>query len=203
MAIEFPQTQEEHARILANHMPSGYAWDNKHLPDSTLGKFILALSVEFYELEVLLGNFTVEMDVNQTSQLLPEWEKSVGIPDPCFGRAEDLTERRRDVLYKLNNYLGVQTLQDFLRILDIFGVAGTIANGNASGVFPLKFPIRFFGSKEEATHTIIVDFNQKREVFELPYPLPFTSSVNDVIICVLRSLRPANVQIIFTFSGTT
>ena len=167
-----------------------------------MGKLIFALGLEFYRMEVLLGNMLTEMDVNQTSELLLEWEASVGIPDPCFGRFDDTQARRDAVLNKLSNYAGVQTLEDFERILTIFGVTGMVRGALESAVFPMEFPIRFFDTKVVATHTIIVDLARRRETFPFSdrFPIPFTRQINSVIICVLRTLRPANVQILFNFT---
>lgn len=202
MVSMIPNTEETHGILLGKHMPDGRAWANKRNPASNMGKMVFALSVEFFRMELLLDNILTEMDVRQTSDLLLEWEESVGIPDPCFGVFETLEERRQAVINKLSNYAGVQTLADFQRVIDLFGVTGTIVNGNSVGVFPLRFPIRFFTNRSDAVHTLIVDLAQRRETFPFSefFPIPFTSVINDVIICVLNTLKPANVRLLFRFT---
>lgn len=176
-------------------------WFAKFDRSTNLGKLVFALGMEFYRLELLLDNVATEFDVNQTVQLIEEWEESVGIPDPCFGQGETLEERREFVLLKLTNYNGVQTEADFLRVINLFGRTAEIRLISPNAVFPQTFPIIFSPTVAAATHTMIVDFAGAREVFPLPFPLPFESVITGVVECLLRTLRPANVDLIFTYGN--
>ena len=206
-----PYSVDENALLLAAHLPIGRAWQRGFSPDSNLGKFLRGLAAEFYRYEVLADHISKEMDINQTNDLLIEWEKSVGIPDSCFIQLDTKTiaERRNAILQKFSNFGGVQVAEDFERVALSFGITCDVYGG-ASGsgfMFPLSFPIHFttsFGSYLEATNTIIVEITgtyTTSYTFALPFPIPFSSGPQTFLQCIFRKLAPANVEVEVVFSG--
>jgi len=201
-SIDFsPRTVETQAQILASHLPDGYAWANKSNSDSTIGKLIIGLAFEYFRLSLLIEDAINELDARQTEKLLREWEQSVGIPDDCFKSGEDLETARRLVLLKLTEFSGIQTANDFVRLANTLGFTAIVTNGMENGVFPMTFPIRFFADKKAASHTIFVDLADRREVFALPVPIPFTAGLTGIIECLFRKLAPANCEIIFRYGA--
>lgn len=206
-----PYSVDENALLLAAHLPIGRAWERGFSPDSNIGKFLRGLAAEFYRLEVLSSDIVREMDINQTNDLLVEWEKSVGIPDQCFHSLDTKTidERRDAVWQKLSKFGGVQTSDDFVRVAAAFGITCDVYGG-ASGwgfAFPLSFPIHFtmsFSSYLEASHTIIIEITgtyTSSDTFALPFPIPFSSGPVDFLQCIFRKLAPANVEVLVIYSG--
>lgn len=62
-------------------LPRGLAWpriDGASLPD-----VVGAASAEFARVEASTDVYRTEMDPSQTSALLPEWERALGLPDAC------------------------------------------------------------------------------------------------------------------------
>lgn len=174
-----PGTQEDHAFMLAKHMPVGRAWSNAFNPDSEMGKLIKGLAIEYYRLSVVTQKISTEMDINQTTDLITEWEKSVAIPDDCFTNIGSIEQRRLQVREKFANFGGVQTVADFERVAAVFGITATVEAG-------------------AATHTIEVTIiSPIGELFPLDFPFPFGSSGEAFLQCLFDVLAPANVQVIF------
>lgn len=190
------QTQQ---RMLARHLPQGKVWENKFNTDSNLGKLLLGLASEYYRLSLLIEDVLDETDINQTNQLITEWQESVGIPCDCISSEGDLEDQRRDVLLKLTNFGGIQTAEDFVDLAALYGFSAIVSNGYGRGVFPLDFRLSFFGDLKAAVHTIIVNLAERREVFPLDFPIQFTSSVTGIVECLFRKLAPANCQLIFFY----
>ena len=205
-----PYSVDENALLLAAHLPIGRAWERGFSPDSNLGKFLRGLAAEFYRLEVLSSDIVREMDINQTNDLLIEWEKSVGIPDQCFHSLDTKTiEERRDAVYlKFSKFGGVQTAEDFVRVGAAFGIDLEVFYGAAGGGigFPMTFPTVFvsYADYTEESHTIIVVITgtyTTSDTFALPFPIPFSSGPVDFLQCIFRKLAPANVEVIVLYSG--
>jgi len=202
MTIDFSAKDVEYQqRILAGHLPEGDVWQNKYDLETDLGKLLLGLATEYFRVSLLIEDTMREVDVNQTNQLIREWQVSVGIPDDCLDAGGTLEEQRRNILLKLTNFGGIQTAQDFVDLAALFGFTAIVSNGTQRGVFPMLFPIRFFDNRKTAVHTIIVDLEGRRDVFPLSFPIPFTSNITGLIECLFLELRPANCQIIFEYGA--
>lgn len=200
MSINFsPQDKNTQHRMLARHLPDGKVWENKFNSNSTLGKLLLGLASEYFRLSLLIENTLDEMDINQTTQLITEWQESVGIPCDCLSASGDIEDQRRDVLLKLTNFGGIQTAEDFENLALLYGYIASISNGYVRGTFALGFPIMFFDSRKTAVHTIIVDIEENKAVFPLSFPIPFTSNVAGIIECLFNKLAPANCQVVFRY----
>ena len=104
-----PVSIEKHHLLLAKHLPEGKLWKNAFDPDDDFGKLFLGLCIEFLRFQVLTDTVFDEMDINQTDQLLIDWEKSVGLPDSCFNTNKSNEERRKQVLQKFSKFEGVQS----------------------------------------------------------------------------------------------
>ncbi len=195
-----PRNQAFQALMLAKNMPTGKYWEACFDPDKNIGKFIAGLAVEYYRLSVLIKEVDTEMDINQTSDLILEWEKSVGIPNECFSSNTTLSTRRLQVLQMFSNFGGVQKAEDFVRVAAIFGFEITVTPASIGSGFPLIFPILFVGDDLTIHHTILVEFvggTIADDFFPLTFPIPFGSGGQAFLQCIFDVLAPANVQVTF------
>ena len=188
-----PTPRNQQGLRIVQFLPTGKAWDAATDTDRNMGKFFRGLGVEFYRLELLLQTLNREGDINQTVQLIREWETAVGIPDDCFGISADIATRRKQVLIKLRN-IRIQTVQDYIDLAAEFGT--TIQ------VFP-GVPTGFGGTTKEKKFSITIDLPSDAggQVFPFndKFPIPFTSQINSSLQCLFDKVKPANVRIVYRF----
>jgi uncharacterized protein YmfQ (DUF2313 family) len=204
-----PQDTKTQALLLAKHLPMGKLWQAAFDGNRVMGKLIQGLAIEFFRLEVIYQTLYREMDINQTTELIAEWEESVGIPDECFGIDVTIEERRIQVREKFSNFGGVQLAEDFVRVGAVFGFELTVTSGKAGSPtpieFPITFPLGFSVSSKEAKHTMYVNINNDlsgSDVFPLTFPIPFASGAQTFLQCIFDFLAAANVKVIITTEGS-
>ena len=193
-----PLEAERQGALLSAHFPTGRVWDAKDQTGTNFFNLLLGFGAEIFRLETAIEALSNELDINQTEQLITEWEKSVGIPDSCFSIGNTLEERRDQVLSKIAG-LGVQTKGDFEQLALSFGTTVVVTAGADLMIFPLGFPIIFAPTPKDVRFTMVVDFEKEPFVFPLDFPIQFVNAINGLIQCIFSKLRPATVQLIFRY----
>ncbi len=191
----FDANEDKQHHLLAKHLPDGRLWDAKYIVSTKLGMLVNALSKEFNRFQLLIKRVWDEFGINTASEMIGEWETSVGIPCSCFETSETLPVRRKQVLNKFNNFGGVQLAEDFARVALDFGFEVNIFPGDS----------KLSGTSKENKHTIVVELLQlppSSSLFPLPFPLPFSSGGATNLQCILDMLAPANVLIDIYEQGT-
>lgn len=199
----FKDDEQKSINILAQHLPSGAAWEAKNRPDSNFYKILRGLVRELARIEAQIQEVADEFDVTKTTNLIDEWESSVGIPDTCFSNSLTLEERRTNVLLKIGRLNGTVTNQDFVDVAEILGFDVQVQPGSSYALFPLNFPVPLFGSATEARFTLRVQVNNAPPpgVFPIPFPLPFTEEGSNLLECVFNILKPAVSIVTFVYVG--
>jgi len=189
-------TNKQHANSLAAYLPSGKLFQAAMVSTTNFRKFIEGLADELQLGEGYLKAYQDEYDVRTTTQLINQWESALGIPDDCFSGTGSLSERRRDALAKLGS-LGVQTAKDFEDLALIFGINANVFSGVGIGGFPLTLPFPLIGDTI-AKFTIVVQYSViGGSKFTLTLPFTLGDDSVDIMQCLFRKLKPANVQILF------
>jgi uncharacterized protein YmfQ (DUF2313 family) len=80
-------------------VPTGDAWTRD--PRSTWDKLLAGMSSWRGRVEVRADDVLRESDPRSTSELLPEWEEAVGLPDECLPVPASIAERRALVASRL------------------------------------------------------------------------------------------------------
>jgi uncharacterized protein YmfQ (DUF2313 family) len=123
--IELPQdkhvrrTASDYASAFAALLPSGPAWPRE--PETVLQTTLLGLSQIWGETDA--GTISVdgraadlletEADPRATVQMLSDWERAFGLPDPCMAEVIDITERRILLVQKMT-LVGAQSRAFFI-----------------------------------------------------------------------------------------
>ena len=81
----------------------------------------------------------VESDPRYTFEMLPDWERALGLPDPCVSRTLTLPERRQALVNKLTT-LGGQSRQFFVDTAAALGYTIAIREFR-----PFQFGLSSFG----------------------------------------------------------
>ncbi|UHG95291.1 YmfQ family protein [Pseudomonas sp. 7-41] len=80
-------------------LPAGPAWDPELVPE--LEKILLGVSQELARIDVRAFDLINEMDPLGVNELVPEWERVMGLPDPCMGDSPAFEDRRLAVRQRL------------------------------------------------------------------------------------------------------
>ena len=107
-----PITNDQQTSLLAQCLPQGRAWNAKGDAETNLYKVLKSIATEINSLEAKIYEMVTEWNINNTTNLISEWETAVGIPDECRSRAEAIATRRADVLTKLRK-VPITTIADY------------------------------------------------------------------------------------------
>lgn len=198
-----PQPIEDQVDLVSRHLPVGRVWDRSFDTGSNLHNVLLGLSSEFFRIELLFKIIAGELDILQATDLISEWEMSVGLADQCMNVEQPIETRRAQVLQKFSNLGGVQTKEDFERVAAIFGYDITIISAAPGNTFPMTFPFRLFDSGAGAHHTMVVELPEElsdAKFFPYPFPLEFSEGSLSFLECIFNQLAPANVKVLFRVS---
>ncbi|MEM7523612.1 MAG: putative phage tail protein [Pseudomonadota bacterium] len=195
MSIFTAPSQDETARQLADHLPTGRLWARKHREGSKINGLIRGCATAFNRVQQQIETLANEFHVPLSVDLLPEWEASVGLPDECLRDLETLAERREAVIQRLRK-VPIVTREEYRTLLEeLTGLEIRVIPGAQIEVFPLEFPITFSGTS--ARFKLYIEFPEKRTGFRYDFPVPFGGFRSDIAECVLKRISPSNVFIYF------
>ena len=179
---------------LADHMPSGDAWAAKLIEDSDLHSQMHGTSKPFNMTQGRIEDLTREFDINQTVELVTDWETSVGLPDICLGPVSDIDERRDLIIERLSK-TPVTTLAQQQAFIDrLFPGLGVILIPGAE-FFSFEYDIEMFFMGDVNEKFIIVALIPPQEpFFEFDFEFNLTGGIDQTQLqCVLDRISPANV----------
>ncbi|MEE4149779.1 YmfQ family protein [Pseudomonas viridiflava] len=93
------RTAEHYAEQLQALLPPGPAWDPERVPE--VQQLIAGLSHEFARIDGRAFDLLNEMDPATVSELIPDWERVMNLPDPCLGLKPLFEDRRLSVRQRL------------------------------------------------------------------------------------------------------
>ena len=93
------RTAEHYAEQLQALLPPGPAWDPERVPE--VQQLIAGLSHEFARIDGRAFDLLNEMGPASVSELVPDWERVMNLPDPCLGLKPLFEDRRLSVRQRL------------------------------------------------------------------------------------------------------
>ncbi|SLN77628.1 YmfQ family protein [Oceanibacterium hippocampi] len=90
---------DAYARMLRRLLPEGLAWPAA--PDSVLGQLLAGLAGGLARVHNRGVDLAEEALPTATRELLPDWERVAGLPDPCTPAGSTAEERRLALLARL------------------------------------------------------------------------------------------------------
>lgn len=192
-------TAADFAASFAGHKPVGAVWPREaDTDDARTDAALMPTYVRSWRSIVAL---IADAFPATTARLLPEWEASLGLPDPCAGPDATLALRRAHVVARLTQSLG-PTLTDLTAFAAALGTPITITEFR-----PARFPVRFggtFGGPAWA-HAWMVSapgLAINRWKFGVQkFGDPFTRWTDLLLICELRRIKPAHTALLFDYGG--
>lgn len=92
---------DDFRKAILQLMPQGPAWSRA--PDSLASLLAGAWASGFARNTMRAENLLIDAFPSSTIELLPEWEASLGLPDPCAGEGATLAQRRSQVVARISD----------------------------------------------------------------------------------------------------
>lgn len=116
---------EDYAEAMQALLPLGQAWPRHN--DSVLMQLVRGLTRIWGDFEVRASKLLeVESDPRITMELLPDWERNWGLPDPCYSQPLTLGERQHELVMRMT-MLGAQSREFFIGVAASIGYTITIS----------------------------------------------------------------------------
>ncbi len=189
--------EAEFLASLQNLLPPGKAWTRD--AGMVLTDLLTAFAAGWARIHSRARELLVEAFPDTTEELLPEWEASLGLPDPCAGPLPSVSLRRAQVVERLTNP-GGQSVPYFIRFALALGYEITITEFAAYTVGrPIGVPI--YG--EAWSHAWEVSAPE----FTVHYFLAGVDTAgtplaywNDTILaCEMQRIKPGQTFLFFTY----
>jgi uncharacterized protein YmfQ (DUF2313 family) len=198
MTIEVDTPQ--FAQLLSNLSPTGDLWSTE--TDTVRMQWLAAFAATFQRLNDRANFLVVDAFPATTEELLPEWEASLGLPDPCSGPDPTIAERQAHVVARLTQSNGpsIPSLTAFAAALG-YTITITEFAPARSGLLragqPLYGTAWAFAWQVNAPAITITYFqageNRAGDALE--------TYGNLVLVCELKRIAPAHTIPIFSFGG--
>ena len=192
-------SQDEYRDALAALLPTGLAWPRE--PQSVLMQFLASLAAEFTRLDGRAAQLLAETDPASTTELLQDWERVVGLPDPCVTQVQTIAERRQALEGRLTA-VGGQSRRFFVELASRLGYSITIdefpsaAAATAAGIS--------YSGDEWAN---IWRVNVPTSVAITPFRVsagaagePLRAWSNEVLECQFNRYKPAHTRVLFAYA---
>ena len=200
---------EDYAQAFARLLPTGEAWSRD--PASTLMQLVRGQAeiwggvVDPRAADLL----QIETDPRYTLQLLAEWERAYGLPDPCIPVVQTLTERRAALAQKIAMQ-GGQSRAFFIGVAASLGYAITIKEYRAAQfglssfgglrgrlnppAFRFVWTVTVLGNRLTRARFGVTSFGRD--------PLLAIRRAED-LECIFRRLKPAHTLLFFAYGAPT
>ncbi|MFY4008407.1 DUF2313 domain-containing protein [Achromobacter denitrificans] len=184
-------------RAFMSLLPRGRVWSRD--VSSVQSRALLGLVTIYEDSTARANQLLVDAFPGSTYELLPEWELTLGLPDPCAGPAPTIQARRAQVVARLTA-TGGQSIPYFTGLAKSLGYEVTVTQ-----FMPSRFGKRFgtpFGGVDWA-HAWQINaptFTVNRLRFGDSFGSPFSYWTNNVLQCELQSVKPAHTVLNFSYS---
>lgn len=178
-------TAEQYLRQLQALLPTGAAWTRE--PAAELTKLLRGLAEELARIDQRAEQLLSEADPRTTTEMIDEWERSLGLPDPCTGPLATLQERRAAVTAKLTA-IGQQSPAYFIALAATLGFSVTIDEQVDADPFKWRVnapteTIRSFRAGQSTAGEALRTWG------------------NALLECAISRLSPAHTQVVFGYGG--
>lgn len=192
-------TAEQFQQAFLDLLPRGPVWPKDS--DANLVKTVAALMPSAERVASRASNLVQDGFPSTTLELLPEWEASVGLPDPCQGEAPSIEARRSQVVARFAN-TGGQSVAYLIGYAANLGYPITIKEyaPSRAGVMRAGTAVTAEGSQ----FAIVVN----SALYNLRYFRAGSNTAgealstwgNAVLECELTEIKPAHCVMVFTYT---
>lgn len=178
-------------------LPRGRVWSRD--PSSVQNQALLGLNSIYATGTSRANQLLVDAFPGSTYELLPEWESTLGLPDPCAGEQPSIQARRAQVVARLTA-TGGQSIAYFTAMAANLGYSITI-NQFMPSRFGKRFGTPFGGEAWAHAWQVNAPVNTvQKAVFGGSFGPPFAYWSNNVLQCELLAAAPAQSVLNFSYS---
>ncbi|MBV1835665.1 YmfQ family protein [Acetobacter estunensis] len=185
-------------RALLTLLPRGRVWSRE--PDGIPSQIASVWAPTYERQSDRAANLLVDAFPATTTELLTEWQETLGLPDPCAGDNPTLAQQRLQIVSRLTNTGGC-SIPYFVAFAASLGYAITITEFTPSR-FGNKFGMTFGGDDLAYTWQVNVpNFSITRLTFGDQFGKPFASWGDTVLQCELTRVKPAHTVLLFNYES--
>jgi uncharacterized protein YmfQ (DUF2313 family) len=194
-------SQQDYADVLSALAPQGRAWPSD--ATSVVQQVFAALAPTPFRAFDRASNLLTDAFPPTTVELLPEWQASLGLPDPCAGPSPILSVEQQQVLARFIAG-GGQSVAFFISFALTLGMVITITQfapfraGVSTAGDPANDEAWAFAWQVNAPAVMETFFTVGNSTIGQPL---VTLDGTDVLQCELQRLSPAHTKLIFSFGG--
>lgn len=174
---------DDYAQALANLLPRGPIW--RRDPGSNMMALMGALAPTYERSGAAAAQLVFDIFPATTTDLLVEWEETLGLPDPCTPLGSTVQQRRAAVLAKFIGS-GGQSIPYFISVAAALGYPITITELATPYHWQINAP------------SVTVSY------FELGFGVCgdyFWTVDNTELECRIRQIMPAHTVLTFNYNG--
>lgn len=110
-------TPDDFVQVLGDLLPQGWVWPRD--PDSVQQQFLAGLALELARIATRDCDLLEESYPCGALETITDWERVLGLPDPCTGLLGTLQQRRAAICAKISTVGGstLEAMQSYLRSL--------------------------------------------------------------------------------------
>lgn len=180
-------------------LPRGRVWPRD--ADAVQTQALSGLTPTYARQNARANQLLVDAFPLSTIELLPEWEETLGLPDPCAGMSPTVYARRAQVAARFQAK-GGQSAAHFIAMAAALGYSVTITQFVPARVGQARVGQPLYGAAwahawqiNAALHTVV---RSRVGVATVGEPLAYWS--NAVLECELREVMPAHTVLIFSYT---
>ncbi len=182
-------------------LPRGAAWPRD--PDARLTQLLSGLAATQARQHARTGDLSEhESDPALALEMLPDWERAYGLPDPCTPLNATIQQRRAALLARIAAR-GGQSVAYFTEVAAALGYTITVEEfrpfrfGRGRFGTPLYGVDWAFAWRVRAPEATVTPFRFGRSAFGEPLRV----WGNEQLECVLTRLKPAHTVLIFAYGA--
>ncbi|TCK43975.1 uncharacterized protein YmfQ (DUF2313 family) [Paraburkholderia sp. BL8N3] len=180
-------------------LPRGRVWPRDQ---STVQAKVLSGLAPSYERQTARANYLlVDSFPATTYELLPEWEATLGLPDPCAGVAPTIPQRRQQVVARLTA-IGGASIPYLVSFAESLGYAVTITQFTQARAGMLRAGQPCCGYDWNFAWKITAPLNTvvRAVAGAMAAGDPLAAWGNEVLECEFRAIMPAHTIPIFAYA---
>jgi uncharacterized protein YmfQ (DUF2313 family) len=190
-------TSADYLAQLQALLPQGPAWPRES--DATLTRLLQAWADELARVDSRAAQLIDEADPRTTFELLSDWERVAGLPDPCAGEDQS-TAQRRAALHARLTTLGGQSAAYYIGLAANLGYVISITEFHEHTVnddvdYPIYAQPWPFAWQVNAPLNTIGLLSVGDTVDD---PLAWWG--NELLECLINRLKPAHTHVLFAYS---